>query len=116
MTVPVPPPHRRQRRIADPRRFGTFVGIALAALVAGIVVGALHVPSERRIGTAYASAWAHQDYGAMYALLSDAAQARTSRARFRRAYARAADTLTLEHVETGRVREDGHAAKVDVTL
>jgi cell division protein FtsI/penicillin-binding protein 2 len=117
MTAPAPrPPRRRRRLIADPRRFGTLVGIAAAALVAGVIAGALHVPSERRMGSAYALAWAHQDYGAMYALLSDDAQARTSRASFRRAYERAADTLTLERVIAGKVREDGHAARVAVRL
>jgi cell division protein FtsI/penicillin-binding protein 2 len=117
MTAPAPRrPRRRRRLIADPRRFGTLVGIAAAALIAGVIAGALHVPSERRMGSAYALAWAHRDYGAMYALLSDAAQARTSRASFRRAYERAADTLTLERVVTGRVRKDGHAARVAVRL
>src|SRR5262249_43700338 len=51
---------------------------------------------------------------AMYALLSDDAQARTSRASFREAYEKAADTLTLERVITGKVRKDGHAADVAV--
>ncbi len=109
-------PRPRRRVIADPRRFGTLVGIALAALIAGVVIGALHVPSERRMGSAYALAWAHQDYGAMYALLSDATQADTSRAAFRSAYERAADTLTLERVRTGKVRKDGHAARLAVSF
>jgi penicillin-binding protein A len=110
-----PSPHRR-RRIANPRRFGVIVGVAAASLLAGVVAGALHVPSERRMGAAYAQAWAHEDYGGMYALLSDDARASTSRASFEQAYAKAADTLTLEGVRTGRVREDGHAARVEVTF
>jgi cell division protein FtsI/penicillin-binding protein 2 len=118
MTASATPPRRtrRRRRIANPRRFAILVAVAGAALVAGVVVGALHVPSERRMGVAYAQAWARRDYGAMYALLSDDARGRTSRRRFARAYVHAANTLTLEWIEPGRVRKDGHAARLEVTM
>src|SRR4051794_15648857 len=110
-----PRPHRRPR-IADPRRFGALVAIALAALVAGVVAGATHVPAERRLGVAFADAWTHGDYGAMYALLSDDARARTTRATLERAYRDAAATLTLSHVRTGRVHERGDGVGVGVAL
>src|SRR5919199_1315538 len=117
MTARTSPPRRARRRlIANPRRFATIASVAGASLLAGVVVGALHVPSERRMGAAYAQAWAHRDYGEMYALLSDDARARTTRGRFERAYERAADTLTLERIQTGRVHEDGHGARMDVSF
>jgi peptidoglycan glycosyltransferase len=109
-------PRPRLPRIVDPRRFGVLVAVALAALLAGLVVGAMHVPAERRLGEAWAAAWQRGDYGAMYALLSDAAQARTPRATLERAYRDAADTLTLERVRTGRVHEGGAGALVPVAL
>src|SRR4051794_11261209 len=107
---------RRRGAIADPRRFAPLVGIALAAFAAGLIVGAAHVPSERRAATAFARAWEHGDYDGMYALLSDAARRRTSRARLERTYRDAAQTLTLSSVKTGRAREDGDRVRVAVTL
>src|SRR4051812_18571467 len=116
-TEPRPEPRRRRRpRIADPRRFGALVGIALVALLAGVVTGAAHVPAERRAGAAFADAWTHGDYGAMYALLSDDARAHTTRAALERAYREAAATLTLSHVRTGRVHERGDGVGVAVAL
>jgi len=97
----------------EPERVAGWPQLSLVADLT-VVAGALHVPSERRMGSAYALAWAHEDYGAMYALLSDATQARTSRASFRRAYEQAADTLTLERVVTGKVRKDGHEGTSNV--
>src|SRR3954452_8618621 len=107
---------RRRGPIADPRRFAPLAGLAVAALVAGVVVGAAHVPAERKVAAEFVRAWEHRDYGGMYALLSDDARARTSRARLERTYRRAADTLTLRAVHPGRVRENGDAVRVPVTL
>jgi cell division protein FtsI/penicillin-binding protein 2 len=78
----------------------------LIALLVGAVIGARHVPEERRTTEAFARAWARGDQNAMYALLSDRAKARTSVARLKRTYAQAAQTLTLEKVSTGRVVND----------
>src|SRR3954466_2864264 len=103
MTAQAPMSRPRPRRVADPRRFGAIVAVALVALLAGVVAGARHVPQERRLGEAVAAAWEHRDYGAMYALLSDAARARTSRGTLQHTYEDAAGTLTLERVRTGRV-------------
>jgi cell division protein FtsI/penicillin-binding protein 2 len=105
---------RRQRRIADPRRFGLLVAVALAALVAGLVVGALHVPSQRKVVSEFAADWDHGDYAAMYSTLSDDARRRTTPARLKRTYQQAAEVLTLEHVTTGRPREHGDEVRLPV--
>ncbi len=110
------PQRRRRRAIADPRRFAPLAATALLALIAGIVVGARHEPSERRTVAAFATAWARSDYGAMYALLSDDARRRTSRARLERTYRDAAATLTLTGVRAGAVRGGGDSATVAVAL
>jgi len=57
-------------------------------------------------------AWERGDQAAMYALLSDAARRRTSTARFERTYREAAETITLQGVSVGAVRDDG----VPITL
>jgi cell division protein FtsI/penicillin-binding protein 2 len=92
------------------------VAVALIALLSGLVLGAIHVPSERRLGQAWAAAWERGDYGAMYALLSDDAQRRTPRASLERAYRDAAATLTLEKVQTARVHERSGGVGLAVTL
>jgi hypothetical protein len=93
-------------RIASPRRFAPLAATALIALLVGALMGAQHVPAERRTTEAFAAAWARGDQRAMYALLSDKAKARTSPARLQRTYAQAAETLTLQKVATGRVVND----------
>ena len=95
-------PHRP--RIADPRRFAPIAATAFLALTAGVVIGARHVPAEDRTAQAFAAAWERGDGAAMYALLSDQARERTSRRSFDRAYAAAAETLTLERVDAGARR------------
>ncbi|WP_084285206.1 penicillin-binding transpeptidase domain-containing protein [Solirubrobacter soli] len=108
MTSSRPRPRTRRRRhaIADPRRFAPIAATALAALAAGVVIGARHVPDERKTATAFARAWERGDQNAMYALLSDAAKKRTTPQRLQRTYKQAADTLTLEKVHVGRVVGD----------
>jgi cell division protein FtsI/penicillin-binding protein 2 len=110
------PPRRRRRAIADPRRFAPIAATALLALVAGLVLGARHVPSQRKAVAAFAAGWQRADYAAMYATLSDDARRRTSLARLRRTYEEAADVLTLTRVRTGRAREHGDVVRVPVVL
>ena len=110
------PRKRRRRAIADPRRFAPIALTALAALVAGLVVGARHVPSQRKVVAQFAADWQRADYDGMYAGLSDAARKRTSRGRLERTYQQAASVLTLTKLTTGQVREDGDAVRVPVTM
>jgi peptidoglycan glycosyltransferase len=99
-------PRRRRHAIADPRRFAPLAATALVALIAGVAIGAGHVPGERKTATAFAQAWTRGDAKAMYALLSDAAKQRTSEERLQRTYEQAADMLTLTKVRAGAVVND----------
>jgi hypothetical protein len=110
------PRKRRRRAIVDPRRFAPLALTALAALVAGMVVGARHVPSQRKVVAEFARDWQRADYAAMYADLSDAARRRTSPARLERTYKQAASVLTLTKLTTGPVRDAGDAVRVPVTM
>ena len=83
---------------------------ALVALIAGIVIGARHVPPEHRTIEAFTQAWERGDHAAMYALLSDAARQRTSLARLQRTYRQAAETITLQSVKAGPVNEGNTVA------
>ena len=94
-------PGHRRRGIANPRRFAPLAATALLALIAGIVIGARHVPAETRTVEAFAKAWERGDHAAMYALLSDAARRRTSFARLQRTYRQAAET---HHAASGQGR------------
>src|SRR3954462_14828237 len=117
-THPTPrrPRKRRRRAIVDPRRFAPIALTALAALVAGLVVGARHVPSELKAVAEFAADWQRADYAGMYATLSDAAGERTSQARLERTYKHAAAVLTLTKLTTGPVRDDGDAVRVPLTM
>src|SRR4051794_30976335 len=110
---PPPPPRRRRRVIADPRRFAPLVAAAGVALAAGVVIGANHVPAERKAVAAFTAAWERGDQRAMDALLSDDARRRTSPQRLQRTYRDAAELLTLERVTTGPVQGEN---RVPVTL
>src|SRR5689334_17593499 len=119
MTTPTTsrrPRKRRRRAIVAPRRFAPLALTALVALVAGLVVGARHVPSQRKAVEEFAADWQRADYDAMYATLSDAARERTSRARLARTYKQAAAVLTLTKLTTGPLRDDGDAIRVPVTM
>src|ERR1700753_2679199 len=107
---------RRRRPIADPKRFAPLAATALLALIAGIVVGARHQPSEKRSVTAFALAWQRGDCKTMYTLLSDDARARTSQARLERTYRDAAPVLTLIRVRTGKATGGGNTMTIPVTL
>ncbi len=88
----------------------------MAAFAVGTVLGARHVPNERRAVAAFAAAWERGDYRTMHGLLSDAARARTSLGRLTRTYRDAAATLTLTGLRTGRPREDGDAVHLPVAM
>jgi peptidoglycan glycosyltransferase len=85
----------------------------VAAFVAGVWLGANHVPSERRVAERFAAAWEKGDYAAMHALLANP-DAVTLR-RFTRAYERAAATATLTGVHIGAPRSVEGGMRVSVT-
>ncbi len=75
--------------------------MAGASFLVGLVSGARHEPSERRLATTWARAWERGDYGSMHALLSPEAQRAWPVVRFERAYRAAAATATLRELQLG---------------
>src|SRR4051794_32117407 len=63
-------------RSAGTRRLAMLGGLAALAFVVGLVVGARHVPSERRLAMSWEQAWQRGDYGAMHAMLAPSSRAR----------------------------------------
>jgi penicillin-binding protein A len=94
--APARSPHWRRRLLA----LGVVAGVP--ALTAGLVVGARHEDSGQVAVKRFLAAWERQDYPGMHAQLGPTAQHRTSLKRLTRTYRQAAETLTLESVQTGR--------------
>jgi cell division protein FtsI/penicillin-binding protein 2 len=76
--------------------------LATGAFAGGVITGARHEPSERRLANRWAQAWEREQYADMYAMLTPAARDETSLRRFARAYRRAATTATLRNMTAGR--------------
>jgi len=93
-----------------------LLAFATVAFGAGLLIGARHEPSERRLAASFTAAWERGDYAAMHALLSDAARDEVSLRRFSRAYTRAAEVATLTGVRAARPREGGDdEVEIDVS-
>jgi cell division protein FtsI/penicillin-binding protein 2 len=86
------------------------------AFVIGVVVGARHTPAGEDHARRFAQAWAHGDYGTMYAQLTPVERERVSRLRFATAYQDALRTATATKVATGKPRKDGDAYRVPVHI
>jgi penicillin-binding protein A len=84
------------------------------AFVAGLVVGARHVPAEQDRAQRFAAAWERGDYPAMYAQLTDADRDRVSRLSFITAYQQTMRTATAARLATGEPRKDGDAYRLPV--
>src|SRR5918999_985366 len=75
----------RRRRLTR-RLLPALGGVALIALVVGVIVGSSHESSEERVARSFASAWERRDYPRMHSLLTPAARARFTLEEFARAY------------------------------
>jgi peptidoglycan glycosyltransferase len=103
-------PPRRAQPDQVRHRLAALGGVAILALVAGLIAGAGHQPAEARLAAEWAQAWEHADYGAMHAMLTPAAQRATPLTEFVAAYRLAAGTATLRTLAIGKPRvKDGHA-------
>ena len=91
--------------------------MAAAALVAGVLVGALHVPDERAIADRFGTAWQHGDYRAMHGLLSRASRESTPVGAFEDAYREARATATAISIQVGKAGDpEGDAVALPVRL
>jgi penicillin-binding protein A len=104
--------HGRERRRRIIRRL--LPALAVLSLLAGVMFGAFATPASVRAGREFARAWERGDLGAMYALLTDDARSKTTRAGFAMAYRRDAATATLRRIRVPRVRRNGDAAELSV--
>jgi penicillin-binding protein A len=95
------------------------VAICVVSFVAGVAVGASS--PGREAAQRFADAWAEQDYGAMYAELSDDATAANTAGDFEQAYQDADIVATVETITAGDAEEaeggsGGDVVKVPVTV
>jgi penicillin-binding protein A len=93
-----------------------LAGVAAAAFLVGLIVGATTQSGAERTTRSFAAAWERGDYGRMYAMLTPAARKRVSATGFRGAYAAAAATATAVSIGTGKVHGDGDVARVGVAV
>jgi penicillin-binding protein A len=84
----------RQRRERLFRHLVPVLLVGALAFIVGLLFGALHKPAEQERADDYAAAYAKRDYDAMYALLTQEAQRRTTPERFRAAHEDAHATAT----------------------
>jgi peptidoglycan glycosyltransferase len=93
------------------------VGVALAALVVGLLVGGSSGRAERATAKRFALLWADGDYGHMYQLLDDEAKARTSFQAFAAAYRNAADVATIRSLAVDKVGDrSGDAIPIHLSV
>ncbi|MBV8430497.1 MAG: hypothetical protein JO244_05010 [Solirubrobacterales bacterium] len=91
--------HRRRRWL----RRAPLILLALAAFVAGILVGLAPGRAERAVVSEYVHDWAHGEYGRMYRLLDPRSRGHLSETQFSADYARDARTATLTRLVVLRV-------------
>ena len=71
---------QRSRRM---RRLVPLLVLAAGAFAGGVIAGARHEPSERRLANRFAQAWEREQYADMYAMLTPRARSETSLRRVR---------------------------------
>jgi len=101
----------RRRRLAT--RALPLIAIAIAAFVAGVVVGA-EPPPERKAAERFVDAWARQDFAALRAELNPASRRRYTARELRDAYLQSEETATLNSLDRAEAEgpESGDGADV----
>ena len=99
----LPPEAERRRRLVT--RTLPLAAVAVVAFVVGAAMGAPGSP-EREAADRFSSAWAANDFRAMYAELNDASKAAVSRVEFTDVYREAAITATLRSLEPGSAHDE----------
>jgi hypothetical protein len=97
------PRGRRRRRQRLLTRALPVALLAVAAFAAGAVWSTRPGREERQMVTRYVSAWTHNDFAQMFALLDRPSRAATTESRFAHALETAADTATLTSLTTRHV-------------
>lgn len=87
-----------------------------AALLAGVVVGATEVSSEREVVQRYLSAWEEGDHVAMHRLLTPAARRAVGRDEFRARMRAALATATATDLTVDDLEVEGDRARARVTV
>jgi hypothetical protein len=99
----------RENRIT--RRAAPLAALAVLALIAGLVVGAMSESDEERVARDFARAWEQGDHGAIWRLLTPAVQEETTPQELSEAYREAFATATATHIDVDDVEpEDGGAS------
>ena len=107
-------PARRDRLL---RRLLPVLVLAAIALLVGVIVGASHVPAERKIAQQFAQDWDRGDYGSMYDLIAADVKRRVTPLQFASAYRAAAATATGIGVRTGKVPDpEGGVVRLPVAV
>jgi peptidoglycan glycosyltransferase len=105
-----------RRQQAMRRRAAAIIAVCAGAFIAGAIVAARHDDPERALVARFTRAWAAHDYARMYDELSDDARRSISVVAFGQAYRGALDTATARVLRTGKLRRDGDAFVVPVTI
>ena len=87
------------------RGLPALAGVAVVALVLGLLLGGGSGRVERETAHRFATFWADGDYGRMYGLLDAEAKARVAFEEFAAAYREAAQTATIRSIVVGEIGE-----------
>jgi penicillin-binding protein A len=117
MRVLAPPRTSSRAAALRRRRLFALLGVALASLAAGVVVGATRSSGSEKLAERFTGDWVRGDYKDMYALLTPESRARVRFARFEAAYARARDTATAERMLARKPKDlGGGLVRVPMTI